>query len=418
MRALLKPGILAASDQQEAQSILRACVHCGFCNATCPSYQVLADERDGPRGRLYLMKHLLEGGDVSAETREHLDRCLGCKACETTCPSGVRYSRLLDIIRPEVDARAPRNPQQRFVRWLLRKVVPSRWLFGGLLHVGRALRPLLPRVLAQRVPARPPRRYPRRVSQHVASERYGFLPGCVQDTAAPQINEAAALVFESLEMALVRTPGVGCCGALALHLGATDEAQAAARRNIDSWLPLIEQGTLAGVVSTSSGCTQVLKDYGHLLRHDADYAERAARFSSVIHDATELIDPQRLASLNLVSPVGGGERVAVQCPCSLQHGLKAGGRLEALLGAVGFEPTPVADGHLCCGSAGTYSLLQPAVARELRERKLAALSSGSPDVIATANIGCQLHLSEESPKPVRHWLELLANRLAGSSHPQ
>lgn len=420
MRALLKSGILTASDQQEAQSILRACVHCGFCNATCPSYQVLADERDGPRGRLYLMKHLLEGGDVSAETREHLDRCLGCKACETTCPSGVRYTRLLDLIRPEVDARAPRDPPQRLIRWLLRKVVPSRPLFGGLLFLGRTLRPLLPRALAQRVPARPSERYPLRAPKSVANERYGLLPGCVQDIAAPQINEAATQVFERLGMALVRTPGVGCCGALALHLGATEEAQAAARRNIDRWLPLIEGGTLTGVVSTSSGCTQILKDYGHLLRHDANYAESADRFSRHVRDATDLVDPERLASLELgsVDPTARVRRVAVQCPCSLQHGLKGAGRLEALLGAVGLEPTSVADGHLCCGSAGTYSLLQPTIAQDLRERKLTALTSGAPDVIVTANIGCQLHLSEESPTPVRHWLELLADRLASSDRPQ
>lgn len=418
MRALLKSGILPASDQQEAESILRACVHCGFCNATCPSYQVLSDERDGPRGRLYLMKHLLEGGEVSGETRDHLDRCLGCKSCETTCPSGVRYSRLLDLVRPQVDASAPRGPRQRLFRWLLRKVVPSRHLFGALLFAGRTLRPFLPQFLAQRVPMHPPRRYPLRGPEKVTDARYGLLPGCVQDAAAPQINEAAAQVFGRLGKSLVRTPGVGCCGALALHLGATDEAEAAARQNVDSWLPQIENGALAGIVSTSSGCTQVLKDYGHLLRHDPLYAERAARFSSYVHDATELIDPRRLAELGAGIPAEISPRVAVQCPCSLQHGLKGVGRLEAVLAAVGLQPTPVADGHLCCGSAGTYSLLQPLVAQDLRERKLAALAAGSPDVIATANIGCQLHLSEESPTPVRHWLELLADRLARSSSAQ
>jgi len=411
MRALLKPGILGAPDQEEAESILRACVHCGFCNATCPSYQVLADERDGPRGRLYLMKHLLEGGAVSGETREHLDRCLGCKACETTCPSGVRYSRLLDLVRPEVDARAPRNRPQRFIRWLLRKVVPSRGLFSALLLMGRLVRPWLPGSLARRVPRRPPRRYRLRFPAKITAARYGLLPGCVQDAAAPQINEAAARVFEKLGMTLVRTPRVGCCGALALHLGATDEAETAARRNIDAWLPQLEAGGLIGVVSTSSGCTQVLKDYGHLLRHDPRYAERAARFSRAVRDATELIDLQHLRTLEGGKSDGADQRVAVQCPCSLQHGLKGAGRLEAILGAVGLRTTPVADGHLCCGSAGTYSLLQPKVAGDLRERKLAALSSGAPDVIATANIGCQLHLSEESPTPVRHWLELLADRL-------
>lgn len=419
MRALLKPGILEQADQAEAASILRACVHCGFCNATCPSYQVLADERDGPRGRLYLMKHLLEGGEVTAQTRDHLDRCLGCKSCETTCPSGVRYSRLLDLIRPEVDVRAPRPPSQRVLRWLLRKSVPSRPLFSALLFMGRTLRPVLPRALARRVPAPPPKRYPLPPLVKKADDaRYGLLPGCVQDTAAPQINEAATRVFAKLGMSLERTSGVGCCGALALHLGATDEAEAAARRNIDRWLPQLEGKSIVGVVSTSSGCTQVLKDYGHLLRHDPSYAERAARFSRHVHDATELLEPGRLAGLGLANSAGGLERVAVQCPCSLQHGLKAAGQLERLLGAAGFEPTAVPDGHLCCGSAGTYSLLQPAVARDLRARKLGALESGSPDVIATANIGCQLHLAEESPTPVRHWLELLADRLGSSSSDQ
>ncbi|MGD9602118.1 MAG: glycolate oxidase subunit GlcF [Gammaproteobacteria bacterium] len=414
MRAILAADILPADDLADAQSILRACVHCGFCNATCPSYQVLGDEQDGPRGRIYLMKHLLEGGDVTASTRTHLDRCLGCRACETTCPSGVRYTRLLELVRPEVDRAAPRGVGDRVVRWLLRRLVSSRARFGALLAVGRMFRGVLPRHLRQLIPAR--RKVEFQGNDAPRSTTFLALEGCVQEAAAPEINRAAECVLGAIGIGVKRVPSAGCCGALPLHLGATTEAEACARRNIDAWWPLIARGEVAGVVSASSGCTQVLQDYGHLLRHDPRYADRARRLAAVVRDAAELVEPTDLAAMPRDA---AGEpslvTLAFQAPCSLQHGLRAHDRVERALRAVGYGLVPVPDGHLCCGSAGTYSLLQPKIAGELRERKLEALEASAPSAIATANVGCLLHLQQAATIPVRHWLELIADRIAGCS---
>jgi len=408
MRALLQDGVLPPRDQAEAEAILRACVHCGFCNATCPSYQILGDERDGPRGRIYLMKHMLEGGVMSDLTRQHLDRCLGCRACETTCPSGVQYTRLLELTRPAVDERAPRPMFQRLLRWALRTIIPRPALFSPLLGLGRLLRPVLPYFLRRVVPARTAAHY-RAAPVGMPRERAGLLPGCVQDTAAPQINEAAAALLARMGIALLRQGGTGCCGAMALHMGAMEEARQAARRNIDAWFPLLERGEITHVFSASSGCSQVLKDYGHLLRDDAVYAQRAQRVAEAVRDASEFVSAEAVSKLVAKGPGAQDRRVAWQCPCSLQHGLKGQGRVEALLLAAGYTLTPVRESHLCCGSAGTYSLLQPTVSEALLHRKLAGLESPEVSVIATANIGCQLHLAKASERPVRHWLELLAD---------
>lgn len=408
MRAILQDGVLPLRDQAEAESILRACVHCGFCNATCPSYQILGDERDGPRGRIYLMKHMLEGGAMSGLTQRHLDRCLGCRACETTCPSGVQYTRLLELTRPAVAERAPRPPLQRLLRWALRKVIPRPMLFSPLLGLGRLMRSVLPRALRRLVPRRPTAHY-RAEPVSMPRAGAGLLPGCVQDAAAPQINQAAEALLARMGIALLRQGGTGCCGAMALHMGAMDEARQAARRNIDAWFPLLERGDISHVFSASSGCSQVLKDYGHLLRDDAAYAQPAQRVAEAVRDASEFLSAEAVGRLAAMGPGMQGQRVAWQCPCSLQHGLKGQGRVEALLEAAGYALTPVRESHLCCGSAGTYSLLQPAVSEALLQRKLAGLESPGVSMIATANIGCQLHLAKESGHPVRHWLELIAD---------
>ena len=408
MRAILKPGILPAADAEAAAAILRACVHCGFCNATCPSYQVLGDERDGPRGRIYLMKSLLEGEAVGTTTQTHLDRCLGCKACETTCPSGVHYTRLLDLVRPAVEAQVARPLRARALRWLLRRAIPHTRVFTVALTLGRWLRPLLPDALRRLIPRR--RTFEDSAPLPASDQHYALLAGCVQEPTLPAINQAARAILARARIGLRAVPGSGCCGALPLHLGAVEEATACARRNIDAWSPLLETGAISGIFSASTGCTQVLKDYAHILRHDATYRARAEQVVAAVKDASEAITPAMLAPLHAEAR----SRLALQTPCSMQHGLKTHAQLEALLNAAGFDLQTVREPHLCCGSAGTYSLLQPAIARSLLERKLSNLEASAPTCIATANIGCLLHLETQARVPVRHWLELVAARVVKS----
>ena len=410
MRARLDPATTATPEGEEAASILRACVHCGFCNATCPTYQLTGDERDGPRGRIYQMKSLLEGNAVGGETRLHLDRCLTCRACETTCPSGVRYGRLLDIVKPRLERAVPRTGGARAVRWALRKGIPSP-LFRWALRAARWLRPLLPAVLARAVPvSREAGIWP--AIRH--TRRWVALNGCVQATARPSIDAAAARVLDRCGQSLTATAGGGCCGALAYHLGAHAEAAALARKNLDAWWPALEAGA-EGVVCSASGCTSFLKDYGDLLADDPRYASRAATVAARARDLSEVLEPEAIEGLGLKLD----KTVAVQTPCSLQHALRGAGRVERLLRAAGATLVAVADGHLCCGSAGTYSLLQPAFSEQLRARKVAALEAARPEVVATANIGCMLHLEKELRTPLRHWVELLdeAATRATSSQP-
>jgi len=396
-------------DGEEAQAILRKCVHCGFCTATCPTYQLLGDELDGPRGRIYLIKEMLAGAEATTVTQAHLDRCLTCRACETTCPSGVEYGRLLDIGRKVADARIGRPPRQRLLRWALRRTMADRRVFGALLGAGRALRGLLPRALAAVIA---PRRSAGAWPAPVHARRMLVLEGCVQPALAPRINAAAARVLDRLGISLLRAPQAGCCGALSQHLDAQDEALGFARRNIDAWWPLLEQGVEA-IVMTASGCGVMVKDYGQLLRHDEAYAAKAARVSATTKDLAEILAAEG-ASL---AQVAGAPRVAFQCPCTLQHGQKLGGVVESLLLRAGCELTPVADAHLCCGSAGTYSLLQPELSQRLRDDKLRALQAGQPELIATANIGCLNHLQAQSEVPVLHWIELLDDGAVGAQLP-
>ncbi len=396
---------------REAEAILRKCVHCGFCTATCPTYQLLGDELDGPRGRIYLMKQVLEGTQPTAKTQLHLDRCLTCRACETTCPSGVEYGRLLDIGRPVVDAQVGRRPLDALMRKALRVVIPNPLLYTALLKLGQLVRPLLPSALKRKVPQpASAQRWP--TTSHV--RRMLVLDGCVQPALSPNTNDATARVLDRLGITLMRAPRAGCCGALSYHLNAQDEGMNYMRRNIDAWWPLVEQGAEA-IVMTASGCATMVAEYGHLLACDPQYAEKATRVSAMMKDVSEVVAAEKdaLKSLLSASPaLPSFPKVAFHPPCSLQHGLKMKGKVETLLLELGFELTPVADSHLCCGSAGTYSILQPALSQQLLQNKIAALSAGAPAAILTANIGCQSHLQTATGLAVMHWIEALDERLA------
>jgi glycolate oxidase iron-sulfur subunit len=395
---------------REAEEILRKCVHCGFCTATCPTYQLLGDELDGPRGRIYLIKQVLEGKPASAKTRLHLDRCLTCRSCETTCPSGVQYGHLLDIGRRVVEEQLPRRGGEALVRQALREVVPRPALFTPAIRLGQMLRPLLPSALADKLPpvakctARP---WP--AGGH--RRRMLALAGCVQPALAPNINAATARVLARLGIELFEERKAGCCGALRFHLNDQAAARDDMRRNIDAWWPQIESGVEA-IVVTASGCGVQVRDYGHALADDPGYAARAARVSELCRDPSEILVQEKARLFELL-PAPGAPRgkLAFHAPCTLQHGLKIRGVIETLLTAAGYELTPVADGHLCCGSAGTYSLLQPELSKRLRDNKLAALDAGGPERIATANIGCLTHLQAGSVLPVRHWIELMDEAL-------
>ena len=396
---------------READAILRTCVHCGFCTATCPTYQLLGDELDGPRGRIYLIKQMLEGGAVTAKTQLHLDRCLTCRACETTCPSGVRYGRLADIGRHLIEERVPRPAPARALRWLLRKTLLSRPLLALGIATGRAARPLLPRALERKLPRR------QRAGAWPAprhSRTMLALHGCVQPALAPSIDAAFARVLDSIGISLVRIAGSGCCGALSHHLAAPVEALRLMRANIDAWWPHIERGAEA-IVVTASGCGVFVKEYADLLGDDPVYGERAQRIGMLTRDPVEIIGAEWERLAPLLTKDRALQRVAFHAPCTLQHGLKLTGRVEEILSRLGIELTPVADAHLCCGSAGSYSILQAVLAEELRTNKLRALEAHAPEVIATANIGCLLHLAAGTARPVRHWIELLDERLPSAA---
>lgn len=386
---------------QEAEAILRSCVHCGFCTATCPTYQELNDERDGPRGRIYLIKQLLEEGTVTEKTRTHLDRCLTCRSCETTCPSGVQYGRLVDIGRAIVDEKLERPRAQRLLRWGLRKVLPFPDRFGPLLRLGQSVKPLLPAAVKAKLPPR------RQASPWPTSSHPRVmlaLAGCAQPAAAPNTNAAAARVLDRLGITLVEAPRAGCCGAVSYHLSAQDEGLDFMRRNIDAWWPAIEAGAEA-IVMTASGCGAMVQEYGHLLRSDPAYAEKARRVSELTLDLGEVLLQEDLSVLGANGKDAG--KVAFHCPCTLQHAMKQSGVVEQVLEKAGIELAKTRDKHLCCGSAGTYSILQPEMSQKLLKNKLEALTIDNPECIVTANIGCQLHLESKADRPVQHWIELL-----------
>ncbi|GAB3387923.1 glycolate oxidase iron-sulfur subunit [Azotobacter armeniacus] len=404
MQTHLSEQALALPRGAEAERILRSCVHCGFCNATCPTYQLLGDELDGPRGRIYLIKQVLEDAEPSASTREHLDRCLTCRNCETTCPSGVQYHHLLDIGRALVEERVPRPLGQRVLNAGLRTLLPHPGVFKALLRSGERFRPLLPTTLKAKLPRqiRPAKARPQ--PQH--ARRVLMLKGCVQPGLSPNTNAAASRVLDRLGISVTPVREAGCCGALDYHLNAQDAGLERARRNIDVWWPVIEAGAEA-IVQTASGCGAFIKDYGHLLADDPRYAAKARQVSEQTRDLVEVLRGEPLEKLGIHADL----RLAFHCPCTLQHAQKLGGAVEEVLTRLGFQVTAVPDAHLCCGSAGTYSLTQPALSRRLRDNKLNALESGQPQLIATANIGCQIHLDSAGRTPVRHWIELVEEAL-------
>ncbi|HXM82330.1 MAG TPA: glycolate oxidase subunit GlcF [Burkholderiales bacterium] len=399
MQTHLADFIRDTPEGAEADAILRKCVHCGFCTATCPTYQVLGDDLDSPRGRIYLIKRALEGAPVTERTRLHLDRCLTCRACETTCPSGVRYGRLVDIGRAVVEERTVRRPWDRLQRAVMSFALPRTGLFAAALSLGRLFRPFLPQALKAKIPVKTQAGGPWPAARH--ARKMLVLAGCVQPVLAPRINAAAARVIDRLGVSLLEAPGAGCCGGIRFHLNSQEAGRDDMRALIDAWWPMVEGGGIEAIVMTASGCGVTVKEYGHLLAQDPVYREKAARVSALTKDLSEVILPDSIPQLR------SSGRVAFQSPCTLQHGQQIRGRVEALLERAGYELARVRDAHLCCGSAGTYSLLHPEIAGELRARKLAALHEDLPLSIATANIGCLSHLQAGTDTPVRHWIELL-----------
>ena len=416
MQTNLAPQFKGTPAGNAAEAILRTCVHCGFCNATCPTYQLLGDELDGPRGRIYLMKQVLDGVVPTRSTQLHLDRCLTCRNCESTCPSGVRYGNLIEIVRPIVDEQVERPTREKAVRWLLKEGLTSP-LFAPAMALGQALRPLVPGGLKNKVPAKPAARahqwptraHPRKVL---------MLMGCVQPAMMPNINSATARVLDAAGIQTVVADETGCCGAIRTHLNDIEGGLADMRRNIDAWWPLVSggPGSLAGVealVMNASGCGASVKQYGHALAHDPAYAEKAARIAELTRDLSELLPDLVPRLKNKVRLRQVATRLAFHPPCTLQHGQQLRGGVETHLKALGFDISVAAnESHLCCGSAGTYSVLQPALAYQLRDRKLANLAPLDAQTIVSANIGCIQHLQTGTTTPVKHWVEVLDEALA------
>ena len=401
MHTEFAPRYATLPEAERARGILRSCVHCGFCAAACPTYQLTGDELDGPRGRIYLIKQLLEGGSVSAQTQLHLDRCLTCGACETACPSGVRYRSLLEIGRELVDQEVARGRRDRWLRWFMLRVVCDAGRFALAARLGRLLRWGLPAGLRAVLPGKPlqPLLPPQR--QH--ARRMLVLRGCVQPTATPRTNTAAARVLDRLGITLMEVPEAGCCGAISHHLTAPEHARELARRNIDAWWPQVEAGAEA-IVMTASGCGLMVKEYRELLRTDADYAAKAERISALALDLCEVLAREPLQAC---AGIGQGRRIAFQSPCTLRHGHGLGGVIEDILRRCGYALTDIPADMACCGAAGPYMLLQRELSEQLREQALAMLQQWQPTVIASANVGCQMHLAQRAQVPVIHWIELL-----------
>ncbi len=408
MQTNLAPEFQDTPDGLEAEAILRKCVHCGFCTATCPTYQLLGDELDGPRGRIYLMKQVLEGEAPTRKTQLHLDRCLTCRNCESTCPSGVQYGHLVDIGRKIVDAKVPRPPAESALRWTLKEGLTSP-LFAPAMALGKSVRGLLPEVLKTKVPPKqdagkwPTRDHARKVL---------MLAGCVQPSMLPNINAATARVLDAAGIQTIIAKQAGCCGAVKFHLNDQDGGKQQMRNNIDAWWPHVERGEAESIVMNASGCGVLVKDYGHLLRDDPAYADKAKRISDLTRDLSELL-PDLVPLIKDKVSAPKEQRIVFHPPCTLQHGQQLRGGVEKSLGQLGFQiRLATNESHLCCGSAGTYSVLQPELSKQLRDRKIDNLQQGKPDVIASANVGCITHLQSGTGTRVAHWVELLDAALA------
>jgi glycolate oxidase iron-sulfur subunit len=406
MQTHLSPEFRDTPEGQEAEAILRKCVHCGFCTATCPTYQLLGDELDGPRGRIYLIKEVLEGKQPTRRTQLHLDRCLTCRNCETTCPSGVEYGHLVDIGRGIVERKVPRGSSDQALRWSLKEGLSSP-LFGPAMKLGQTVRSLLPQVLKNKVPmAQPAGRWPNRPH----ARKVLMLAGCVQPSMMPNINSATARVLDAAGIQTLVAPEAGCCGAVKFHLNDQPGGLAQMRANIDAWWPAVADGRVEAIVMNASGCGVTVAEYGHHLKHDPAYAAKAARISELTRDLSQLLPELVPALRGKVKPRPG--LLAFHPPCSLQHGMKLRGGVEQHLAALGFEVRVApAESHLCCGSAGTYSVLQPEIAGQLRDRKLRHLGELQPHAIISANMGCITHLQSGTATPVRHWVEVLDEAL-------
>lgn len=391
---------------KQAENILRKCVHCGFCLATCPTYDLLGNELDSPRGRIYQIKQVLEGETPTKSTQLHLDRCLTCRNCETTCPSGVEYGHLVDAGRGIVEETVPRSPPQRMLRWAMRRVLPYKSRVGPLLGLGRIFSGVLPKSIKSHIP---PRQNAGTWPTETHQRKMLILDGCVQPSMAPAINAATARVLDKLGIQLLVAPEAGCCGALSFHLNAQDEGLDFVRRNIDAWWPQIESGVEA-IVMTASGCGVFVKDYGHLLKDDPNYADKAQKITALCKDISEILtgEEQSNEKYGQIKNSIDKNKLAFHPPCTLQHGQKQMGTTESLLTRLGFDLVNVKDAHFCCGSAGTYSITQKTLSQQLLGRKISSLLKNKPEKIATANIGCMLHLqSAAGSTPVVHWIQLL-----------
>jgi glycolate oxidase iron-sulfur subunit len=413
MQTNLSPEYKNRIEGQEAEEILRKCVHCGFCTATCPTYQILGDELDGPRGRIYLIKQVLEGEEPTRKTQMHLDRCLTCRNCETTCPSGVQYGHLVDIGRKLVDEKVARPMGESAVRWALKEGLPSP-LFAPAMAMGQLVRPLLPKALKNKVPEK---RSAGELPARAHARKVLMLEGCVQPSMSPNINSATARVLDAAGIQTITARKAGCCGAVKFHLNDQDGGMAQMRANVDAWWPHVESGQVEAIIMNASGCGVTVKEYGHILQHDAQYAAKALKISALTKDLSELL-PDLVTALKPKVNAASAEQLAFHPPCTLQHGQKLKGGVETHLAALGFNvKTAICEAHLCCGSAGTYSVLQPELSYQLRDRKLGHLQETKPTVIMSANIGCITHLQSGTDVPVRHWIEVLDEALACSQTP-